>query len=104
MPDEVAIKDTVIEGNPGYLIYFDHVRVDQYVKDFSVNLTTDGSMGSATINMIYVPDLDKVIHNTNSNLKQVISDSSTKTTTTTKRGKDYGINSWPSILKREAQK
>lgn len=55
------INNPVIEVNHGFLIYFDNVRVDQFVKDYSVTLNTSGSIGSATINMIYVPEFDKVV-------------------------------------------
>lgn len=44
-----------IEGIPGYLIYFDDVRVDQYVRSFSTNISCDGSMGTANLDMIYIP-------------------------------------------------
>lgn len=56
----------VIMGNYGYAIFFDNIRVDQFVENFSVNLGIEIGMGNATINMIYVPDFDKVIHTQNS--------------------------------------
>lgn len=58
----MPIKNTILEAFPGYAIYFDNVRVDQFVKDFTVNLSTDGTFGQANINMIYVPSLDKIVH------------------------------------------
>jgi peptidoglycan hydrolase-like protein with peptidoglycan-binding domain/cell wall-associated NlpC family hydrolase len=94
------IKDTIIEGNPGYLVFFDNVRVDKFVRDFSVNLSVDGSIGTATINMLYVPDLDKIIHKVNQSLIQTTTEKSSVTTTSTTQSDDYGINSWPNILKK----
>jgi len=65
MADVVAaenLKIPVVIGNGGYLVFFDNVRVDQFVTDYSVNMGVDVGIGSATINMVYVPDFDKRIH------------------------------------------
>lgn len=56
------INNSVVVGNEGFAIFFDCVRVDQFVTDYSVSLGTNSTIGSATINMIYVPDLDRIIH------------------------------------------
>ena len=98
-------RESIVEGLPGYLIYFDNVRVDDFVKDFSTNISVDGDIGTATINMIYVPDFDKIIHDTSSATTPTSSSSTktattTTTTTTTTKGNDYSINSWPSVLKQ----
>lgn len=76
----MPVKNTVLEAFPGYLIYFDNVRVDQFVKDFTVNLSTDGSYGQATINMIYLPSLDKIVHSEAMSNKTTVSDQAAKTT------------------------
>lgn len=55
-----TIRKPSLLQNQGYLVYFDNVRVDQFVKDYSVTLGLNGTIGTATINMIYVPDFDKV--------------------------------------------
>lgn len=44
-----------LEGTPGYCIFFDNYRVDKYVKDFTVNLSSDGSIGTASFSFIYAP-------------------------------------------------
>lgn len=56
-----CINRPTIVANHGFAIYFDNVRVDQFVKDYSVSLGTDSTIGNATINMIYVPEFDKVL-------------------------------------------
>ena len=55
-----VLKERHLEGTPGYAIFFDSIRVDQYVKNFQVNISSDGSIGSATIEMIYIPDFYKI--------------------------------------------
>lgn len=59
------IKNRAVLGNHGYMIFLDNVRVDQFVKDYNVSLNNNGSIGTANINMLYVPDLDKIIHDGN---------------------------------------
>lgn len=45
-----------IEGVPGYLVFFDNIRVDQYVTGFRTNISLTGGIGTASLDMIYVPD------------------------------------------------
>ncbi|MGL5713550.1 MAG: SH3 domain-containing protein, partial [Paraclostridium sp.] len=59
---------TILSGNPGYIIFFDDVRVDEFVTDFTVNMGIDNGIGTATVNMAYMPDFDKVIHDNSKNL------------------------------------
>jgi len=47
-----------IEGVPGYIIFFDNVRVDPLITNFSCDHSNDGSIGRANIEMIYMPELD----------------------------------------------
>jgi len=54
------IKEKKIEGNAGYLIFFDNIRVDQFVTAFSTRIAKDGSIGTANIDMIYLPDFYKI--------------------------------------------
>lgn len=61
------INNPVFMADSGFAIFFDDVRVDQFVKDYTVSMGIDSVIGTATINMIYVPDLDKIIHTQNSN-------------------------------------
>lgn len=56
-----CINKPTIVANHGFAIYFDNIRVDQFVKDYTVSLGVDSTIGSATINMIYVPEFDKVL-------------------------------------------
>lgn len=56
------INPVALSGFTNFVIFFDNIRVDQFVKDYTVNLSTQSNIGTATINMIYVPDLDKVVH------------------------------------------
>ncbi len=59
-----------IEAVPGYLIFFDNVRVDPLVKNFSSSLSNDGSIGRANIDMIYLPELDRVLRKTLSEINK----------------------------------
>lgn len=70
------INNPVLRTNDGFVIFFDNVRVDQFVKDYTVTLGVNTGIGSATINMIYVPDLDKIIHYDNRNSVNNIQDGS----------------------------
>ena len=95
------ISKPALVSNNGFAIFFDNVRVDQFVKDYSTSMGIDSSIGTATINMIYVPDLDKVIHNYNSSNIGNISDQATKSTseqkpaeTTKKVQKAEVVNCW----------
>lgn len=47
----------ILESNPHYIIYFDNIRVDEFVKDWNVQLSCGGAQASATINFIYLPEL-----------------------------------------------
>lgn len=64
------INPVALTGLTNFVIFFDNIRVDQFVKDYTVNLSTQSNIGTATINMIYIPDLDKVVH-TKTELKSV---------------------------------
>lgn len=95
------LRNIAVESHPGYLIFFDNVRVDQFVLDFSCNLGIDGSIGSASINMIYVPDLDKITHAENLGEISSVQDStelSQATSQSTIELGDYRIDSWPSLM------
>ncbi|MEG0728118.1 MAG: peptidoglycan-binding protein [Anaerovoracaceae bacterium] len=102
----IFYKDNVIQGEPSYVIYLDDVRIDHLVKDYSTSLSVDGQIGSATINMIYVPNLDKILKvldkdsssggGSTTVTKPNVSGGSTTTTTTKK---DYNIDKWPAIMK-----
>lgn len=48
-----------LEGVPGYLVFFDNIRVDKFVTSFRTNVSIQGGMGSASIEMLYVPDFYK---------------------------------------------
>jgi murein DD-endopeptidase MepM/ murein hydrolase activator NlpD len=54
------LKEKHLEGFPGYVIFFDNIRVDPFVKSFQVNLSCDGSIGSASFDFIYLPDFYKL--------------------------------------------
>lgn len=56
------INNPVVIANSGFIIFFDNIRVDQFVTDYSTTLGVNSTIGTATINMIYVPDLDEVTH------------------------------------------
>jgi hypothetical protein len=43
------------DGVPGYLIFFDNIRVDQYITNFRTNISLSGGMGNASFDMIYAP-------------------------------------------------
>lgn len=93
------ISKPVLVSNSGFAIFFDNVRVDQFVKDYSTSMGVDASIGTATINMVYVPDFDKIIHNYNTSNISSVSDqaskpSTTTTTTTTKVQKAEVVNCW----------
>lgn len=57
------VKNPVFLADTGYAIFFDDIRVDHLVKDYTVNMGINSTIGTASINMVYVPDLDKIIHN-----------------------------------------
>lgn len=48
---------STLEANQGYLIYFDNVRVDEFVKSWNVELNCNGNIGTANIEFIYLPQL-----------------------------------------------
>lgn len=54
------IKERYLEGFPGYVIFFDNVRMDAFIKSFQVNLSCDGSINSASFDFIYLPDFYKI--------------------------------------------
>ena len=45
-----------VDGAPGYVVFFDNIRVDKYVTGFRTNIGTSVGMGTASLDMIYVPD------------------------------------------------
>lgn len=45
-----------LEGVSDFLVFFDNIRVDQYVTNFRTGISVSGGMGTAGIDMIYVPD------------------------------------------------
>lgn len=56
----ISIRERHLEGCPGYVVFFDNVRMDQFIKSFEVSLSSDGSIGSASFDFIYVPDFYKL--------------------------------------------
>jgi murein DD-endopeptidase MepM/ murein hydrolase activator NlpD len=50
-----------IEAIPGYIIFFDNIRMDPFIKSFSCTTSNDGTINRAAIEMIYMPELSKVI-------------------------------------------
>lgn len=76
------ISQPALISNSGFAIFFDNVRVDQFVKDYSVSMGIDATIGTAVINMIYVPDFDKVIHEYNYSNITSIADQATSSATT----------------------
>lgn len=46
-----------LEANPHYIIYFDNVRVDEFVKSWTVNLGCNGNIGTADIEFVYLPEI-----------------------------------------------
>lgn len=46
-----------LEANPHYIIYFDNVRVDEFVKSWTVSLSCNGNIGTAEIEFVYLADL-----------------------------------------------
>jgi len=49
------VNPRTLEGIAGYAIFFDNYRVDKYIKDFSVNLSNDGGIGTAQFSFVYAP-------------------------------------------------
>jgi peptidoglycan hydrolase-like protein with peptidoglycan-binding domain/murein DD-endopeptidase MepM/ murein hydrolase activator NlpD len=47
---------TIIAGSE-YAIYFDDVRMDQFITNWSASVSVDGGISTASIEMIYLPDL-----------------------------------------------
>lgn len=92
------IAKPAVLANSGFAVFFDNVRVDQFVKDYSTSTGIDASIGTATINMVYVPDFDKIIHEYNSSSITSVSDQaskkSTPTTTTKTVQKAEVVNCW----------
>lgn len=60
-----ANKEFATTSNQDYLIFFDDIRVDQYVQNWTATISVSGSYGSASISMYYVPDMDKITHDFN---------------------------------------
>ena len=58
----VKINNPVLQTTDAFAIFFDNIRVDQFVKDYNVTLGINTGIGYANINMVYVPDLDKIIY------------------------------------------
>lgn len=72
----VKINNPMIHTNDAFLVFFDNIRVDQFVKDYSVTLGVNTGIGTATINMIYVPDFDKIVHYDNESQVKEVNDGS----------------------------
>ena len=92
------ISKPAVVSNHGFAVFFDNIRVDQFVKDYTTSMGVDASIGTATINMVYVPDFDKVIHDYNSSNIKNVSDQASKqsspTQTTKKVQKAEVVNCW----------
>jgi len=54
-----------LRGNHDYKIFFDDIQVDHLVESYSCTISCNGSYNSASITMIYHPDLDRITHNLN---------------------------------------
>ena len=48
-----------IEGFPGYVIFFDSVRVDQYIESWTSTCSCTGNIGTANFSFLYIPAFDK---------------------------------------------
>lgn len=92
------ISRPALVSNNAFAIFFDNIRVDQFVKDYSTSMGVDASIGTATINMVYVPDFDKVIHEYNSSNVTSVSDQAKKETAPTQTVKKVQkaevVNCW----------
>ena len=66
-----------LEASPHYIIYFDNVRVDEFVKSWTVNLSCNGNIGTAEIEFVYLAELAytaasvKDIHNSESIMRML---------------------------------
>lgn len=49
----------IIQASSNYAIFFDNVRVDDLVKNWTVNLSCNGNIGTANIEFIYMEDIAK---------------------------------------------
>jgi murein DD-endopeptidase MepM/ murein hydrolase activator NlpD len=63
-----TIYDKAISSTTEYAIFFDNVRVDQFVTNWSAQSAVDGLIGSASLEMIYLPYLYRK-HGKVSNIK-----------------------------------
>jgi len=50
----------VLEGNSGFVIFFDNQHVQRFVNSFSVDVAVNGSPSQAVINMLYCPAFLKI--------------------------------------------
>ena len=48
-----------IQASSNYAIFFDDVRVDDLVKNWTVNLSCNGNIGTANIEFVYMEDIAK---------------------------------------------
>jgi len=49
-----------IEAEHEVLVFFDDILMNEFVTSFSTGCSADGSIGRATINLLYLPSLDRV--------------------------------------------
>lgn len=54
------VKDIALSESNEYAIFFDNVRVDQFVISWNTQTNVDGGIGSASVEMIYLPDLYRI--------------------------------------------
>ena len=49
------MRERSFDGTSGYLIFFDNLRVDEYITNFRTYISLSGGIGSASFDMIYAP-------------------------------------------------
>ena len=92
------ILEKALSGSPEYLVFFDNVRVDHLVKSYTTQLACDGSMGSASVEMVYVPGLYRLSKLNNLAEKAGTTGEKTSSDTAQKEEKPVSFN-WPYVLK-----
>ena len=60
-----------------WLIYFDDVRIEDIVKTWSVNISSNGSIGTANIELLYFQELafdanNSMLNSINSDMKNML--------------------------------
>lgn len=60
------INNVSLEYEEGYLVFFDNVRVDQYVSNYNITMGLNEEIAMGTLNMTYVPEFTKIRSNDSS--------------------------------------